>query len=335
MPYQIQDWSDISGTFSDSILLGNGASISIDRGFTYNSLKQHAIDHGLLTNQVQCLFDYFRTDDFELILRLVWQANKVNSALRILDQQTRVAYEHVRDCLIRAVRSIHPEYHEVEQQFPDIANFLSSFSTIFSLNYDLTLYWVVMYANRINNGHSFKDCIIHGEFDSDWWRFRESIGQWDRSSSLVFYPHGSLVLARNVVEQEVKLEARAGSDLLRSILSHWESSNYVPLFVSEGTSSQKISAIQNSHYLNTIYREVIPQIGNNLTIFGWGFGEHDIHILKRIRESKVRKIAVSVFNNDQAYCNRIIQMIYDNVGQYIDVDFFDCESNGCWNQPAA
>ncbi|MGI3004984.1 hypothetical protein ACRTDJ_18135 [Shewanella algae] len=45
MPYQIYNWSDISGAFSDSILLGNGASISIDRDFTYNSLKQHAIDH--------------------------------------------------------------------------------------------------------------------------------------------------------------------------------------------------------------------------------------------------------------------------------------------------
>lgn len=335
MPYLIHNWSDISEAYSDSILLGNGASISIDRGFTYSSLKQHAIEHGLLTDQVQRLFSYFNTDDFELILRLVWQANKVNSALEIIDQQTRVAYEHVRDCLIRAVQSIHPEYFEVEQQFPDIANFLSSFKTVFSLNYDLTLYWVVMYANRIFNGHSFKDCIIHGEFSSDWWRFRESISQWDRDITLVFYPHGSLVLARNILEQETKLEAYAGNDLLRSILNYWQSDNYIPLFVSEGTSSQKISAIQNSHYLNTVYREVIPQIGDNLTIFGWGFGEHDIHILRRIKNSRVRRVAVSVYNNDQTYCTRVTQMIYDNVGYNIEVVFFDCESNGCWNQPAA
>lgn len=334
MPYPIETWQNISGNFSDSILLGNGASISIDRGFTYNSLKEHAIQNGLLTDNVQRLFEYFRTDDFELILRLVWQANKVNTALDIRDQQTRLAYEHVRNCLIRAVQSIHPEYYEVEQQFPAIAAFLSRFNTILSLNYDLTLYWVLMYANRINNGHSFKDCIIRGEFQSDWWRFRDSISQWDRHCSLVFYPHGSLVLARNVVEQETKLEALAGDDLLRSILNQWQSSNYVPLFVSEGTSPQKISAIQNSHYLNTIYREVFPRIGNNLTIFGWGFGEHDIHILRRIRESSVRRIAVSVYNNDQAYCNRVNQMIYDHVGHRVEVIFFDCESHGCWNQPA-
>lgn len=335
MPYPIETWQNISRNFSDSILLGNGASISIDQGFTYSSLKEHAIENGLLTDNVQRLFEYFQTDGFELILRLVWQANRVNIALDIRDQQTRLAYEHVRDCLIRAVQSIHPEYHEVEQQFPAIATFLSSFKTILSLNYDLTLYWVLMYANRINNGHSFKDCIIHGEFHSDWWRFRDSISAWDRQCSLVFYPHGSLVLARNVIEQETKLEAHAGGDLLRSILYQWQSGNYVPLFVSEGTSSQKISAIQNSHYLNTIYREVIPNIGNNLTIFGWGFGEHDIHILRRIRESSVKWIAVSVYNNDQAYCNRVTQMIYDNVGYHVEVVFFNCESDGCWNQTAA
>ena len=331
MPYQIYDWQDISVNFSDSILLGNGASISIDSSFTYSSLKEHAINHGLLTHNVERLFDYFKTDDFELILRLVWQANKVNIALDIKDQQTKVAYEHVRDCLIRAVRSIHPEYYEVEQQFPYIAKFLSSFNTVFSLNYDLTLYWILMYANRELNGHSFKDCFIHGEFDCDWWRFRDSISQWDRRSTLVFYPHGSLVLARNVIEKELKLRVQAGNDLLRSILTYWESGDYIPLFVSEGISSQKISAIQNSHYLNTVYREIIPTIGHNLTIFGWGCGEHDIHILKRIKESNVGKIAISVYNNDQAYCNRVAQMVYDNIGSNIEITFFDSTSRGCWN----
>lgn len=299
MTHKIKDWLDISSSFSESILLGNGASISIDRGFTYNSLKQHAISNGLLTENVQSLFSYFETDDFELVLRLVWQANNVNSALKIRDQKTREAYEHVRDCLILSVQSIHPEYSEVEHQFPYIESFLRSFKIVLSLNYDLILYWVVMYANRKCNGHLFKDCIIHGEFDSDWWKFRETINpQRDKNISLVFYPHGSLVLARNVIEQERKLEAIAGCDLLFSILEHWRSSKYVPLFVSEGTSAQKISAIQKSHYLNTIYREVIPNIGDNLTIFGWGFGEHDIHILKRIGKSDVSKIAVSVYGND-------------------------------------
>ncbi|EHK9087688.1 DUF4917 family protein [Vibrio parahaemolyticus] len=334
MYYEINNWTDIARYFSDSVLLGNGASISISGSFSYSSLREHAIDNDLLTRDVQRLFEYFHTDDFELILRLVWQANNINSALEIPDTRTRRAYEHVRSCLISAVRSIHPEHHQVESQLDNIANYLHQFKTVLSLNYDLTLYWVVMYANSVENGHSFKDCFVNGRFDEDWQRFRNQISLRDRYTTLVFYPHGSLVLARNVVEEEWKLEAASGQDLLRSILSYWESGNYVPLFVSEGTSSQKVKAIHNSHYLNTVYREVLPKVGQSLVIYGWGFGEHDVHILKRIAEANISRVAVSVYGNDQAYCTRIHQMIVDYLGRNIDIVFFDSSSQGAWNQSA-
>ena len=331
MPFEIHNWSDIADQFQQTIILGNGASISINNSFTYTSLKEHAIQEGLLTENVTKLFEYFNTEDFELVLRLVWQANKVNLALDIEDNTTRDAYEHVRNCLIEAVRSIHPEYHEIEEQLPLLAEFLNNFNTILSLNYDLTLYWVIMYSNRELDGHKFKDCIIHSEFDDDWKRFRESIGDNDRNITLVFYPHGSLVLARNVVEEETKLNAGAGRDLLRTILRRWETGDYIPLFVSEGTSPQKIGAIQNSHYLYTIYREVLPSLNNSLVIYGWGLGEHDIHIMNRLKESNVSSVAISVFGNDQAYCSRVSQIITDTFDRDVEVIFFDSLSNGCWN----
>jgi hypothetical protein len=46
---------------------------------------------------VQSIFDFFHTDDFELILRIVWQANNVNKALEIEDDKTESSYIHVRD----------------------------------------------------------------------------------------------------------------------------------------------------------------------------------------------------------------------------------------------
>lgn len=333
MSFQIENWLDISEQFNETILLGNGASISIDQNFCYSSLKQHAIENGLLTEHVQRLFDYFETDDFELILRLVWQASKVNIALQIKDNATQDAYLHVRECLIQSVRSISPDYSDVEDQFENITNFLKPFKTILSLNYDLSLYWVIMYANRTRDGHTFKDCFVHGTFDDDWQRFRSSISQFDRQISLVFYPHGSLMLARNILEHETKLEAH-GSDLLTQILREWESSNYVPLFVSEGTSEQKVQSIQSSNYLNTVYREVLPQTGSNLTIYGWGFGEHDIHILKKLGKGEIERVAVSVFNKDQGYCARVHQMLKDHLGADIQVTFFDCLSPAVWNKTA-
>jgi len=189
-----------------------------------------------------------------------------------------------------------------------------------------------MYAKGLDNNHMFKDCMINGEFKSDWQELRKSVNHRFRNTSLVFYPHGSLVLARNITEQEVKLVSHEDNDLLESILKHWRSSNYIPLFVSEGTSEQKVKAIKNSHYLSIVYREVIPSLGDNLTIFGWGFGEEDTHILKKLKDSSVKRIAVSVYQNDQLYCRRVSEMIHTHIRNNIEVIFFDSESNDCWNK---
>jgi len=333
VPFEIQPWANISANYKDTILLGNGASIAVSPRFAYASLLQHAFNQGLLPNDVEQLFHFFQTDDFELVLRLVWQASNVNMALEIPDARTHNAYFGVRESLIQAVRNIHPEYNNISGQLPNIYSFLKGFNTAISLNYDLIVYWAMTYGLDIQDQHSFKDCFVNGYFDENWQRFRESIGYHDRSITLVFYPHGSLILCRNTVEQESKICAQR-VELLGSILSLWQDEQFIPLFVSEGSAHQKVSAIQNSYYLSTIYREVFPSPKENLTIYGWDFGEHDIHILRKMANTGIRRVAISVFGNDQAYCNRSYQIVRENLGPHTHVDFFDCESNGCWNHCA-
>lgn len=317
----IYQWVDISANYSDTLLIGNGASIAVNPRFTYQSLIQHAQDNGLLTDDVRQLFSFFNTSDFELVLRLVWQASKVNRSLKIPDNRTHAAYVRVRDCLIQSVRDIHPEYDEVSEQLPDIYNFLMPFKTVLSLNYDLILYWVMMYGNNeIHDRHKFKDCFINQVFDDNWQRFRDLYHE--RFNTLVFYPHGNLILCRDVVEFEFKINNGNDNTLLNSILHRWETEEVVPLFVSEGTWKQKITSIQNSYYLSTVYREVLTAHTPSLAIYGWGFGEQDSHILNRMSNSNIRRVAVSVYENDQAYCNRVSQIIHDSLGAFVQVDFF-------------
>lgn len=333
MPFKIQPWLTISPNYTDTVLLGNGASITVSPQFSYASLLQYAYNHGMLPNDVRQLFNFFQTQDFELVLRLVWQASNVNSALQIPDERTHTAYVRVREGLIQAVRDIHPEYNEVSEQLPAIYEFLKRFDTVISLNYDLIVYWAMTYGFDLNDQHSFKDCFVSGQFDENWQRFRDSISFRDRSSTLVFYPHGSLILCRNNVEQELKINAQ-GVELLGSILNRWKSGQVIPLFVSEGTAAQKVSAIRNSYYLSTIYREVFPAPKDNLTIYGWGFGKHDTHIMSKLANAEIRRVAISVFRDDQAYCNRAYHIVTDILGPIVQVDFFDCTSNRCWNNGA-
>ncbi|WP_078041135.1 DUF4917 family protein [Burkholderia cenocepacia] len=333
MPFDIVPWNTIAANYRGTVLLGNGASISVSPTFTYGSLLDHARAHGLFTQDVHQLFTFFQTSDFELVLRVVWQASNVNRTLQIADARTHAAYQRVRDCLIQAVRDVHPEHGAVSHHLPNIYRFLQSFDTVLSLNYDLVLYWATTYGLDIQDGHAFKDCFLGGGlFADDWQRLRQPIGR-ERSTTLVFYPHGSLVLCRNRIEQEMKIHNRQAG-LLEAILDLWRGEAVVPLFVSEGTWQQKITSIQSSYYLSTIYREVLPSPRESLVIYGWGLGEQDIHILQRMARSGVRRVAVSVFRGDQAYCNRTHQIIQDNLGPCTQIEFFDCESDGCWTHNA-
>ncbi|HGJ5898326.1 DUF4917 family protein [Arsenophonus apicola] len=334
MSHQISDWNAIAQDFVDgngALLIGNGASRAVDTRFEYISLFKHA-KKKLMTADVQKLFTFFKTKDFELVLRLVWQATNINQALGISDNKTRDAYLHIRDCLIEVVREIHPDYQEIaEQTISTIYSFIKQFHTVLSLNYDLILYWAVMYGRDKKDGYEVKDCFINKRFDDDWRRFREPLRRNSTNTTLVFYPHGNLMLCRNKIESEYKITV-SGEDnnLLKSILKQWKTENYVPLFVSEGTATQKINAIKSSNYLNIVYREVLTDLGKKLVIYGWAISEQDQHILDRIKLSKPEKVAVSVYDNDQVYCNKVEQIISDKFGANTDIVFYKSDSSGCW-----
>ena len=113
MTFKINSWADIRENFNGTIVLGNGASMATSQKFSYRSLLDHVTQSGALADDIHRLFSFFNTSDFELILRIVWQATNVNKSLDIADARTQEAYLRVRECLIKAVREVHPEHDEV------------------------------------------------------------------------------------------------------------------------------------------------------------------------------------------------------------------------------
>ena len=328
MEQKIYQWQDICDHFNGTILLGNGASIAVDHRFAYSSLLKHASKIGLLSQDIKNIFRSFKTEDFELILRLLWITTKVNSILSVPNQQIIDAYSKVKNCLIETIVEVHPEYSVIENQLLSIYNFLKQFNTVLSLNYDLIVYWAMMTGFDIQDQHTFKDCFINNYFEDNWRRLREPIGS-NKTTTLVFYPHGNLILARNIYGQELKIISETQASLLESIVKQWQEGNIIPLFVGEGTTKQKMLSIHNSYYLSRVYREVLPSISSNLVVYGWGFGKHDIHILKQIRH--VKSFAISVYNTDYNYCERVQRMVNSYIGNRIELCFFDSQSPGCWN----
>jgi hypothetical protein len=326
----IQQWSEIADRFRDGLILGNGASIAIHPGFHYQSLLDEAQKRELLDADTVAVFKAFGSNqhDFELVMRRLWYARQVNEALKLSGEpvdRVDMSYQTVRRALIETVRATHVAYENAAPYFDPIARFAKRFRTVLSLNYDLILYWALLYGNREKLG-SFRDCFHYDGsgrlvLDRDWTEYRD-----DSDTTLCFYPHGNLVLARTAADEEVKLQA-GGSKLLDAILKHWESGEVLPIFVCEGTTEQKQRSISGSSYLRQIESKAFDEIGESIVIYGWSMGPQEQHISDRIVARRPKALAISVRNGNEQTIRRAKELF---AGEIEDLVFFDAQSPGAW-----
>jgi hypothetical protein len=327
---KIFQWSEVEYQFTGgSLLLGNGASRAVSEEFSYDSLFEEARARDFLTEAVQEVFNSFGVNDFELILRRLWQAKLVNEALDLHCGELEDAYVNVREALIQTVRSIHVSYEEAEPHLINIYRFSKKFKTILSLNYDLILYWAAQLGNR-TLGNWFKDCFWYGTFKNDWDGLK---GPYKAAgSTLYFYPHGNLVLKRVGFSGEEKIQSTDNENLLEAILTAWVESDLSPAFICEGTKQSKLESISSCNYFERVYFEVLPNIEDTLVIYGWAFGDQDDHIIERLEKSNVRKVAVSIYGKDLTLCGKVERKLMKlNLESLV---FFDANSAGCWNNPS-
>ena len=329
----VYSWEQIDNGAWNSLIVGNGASIAIHRHFNYSDLYEVAKSEGYL-HLAEKIFSNLKSNDFEYVLLACWYAQIVNSALGKPSKEIESAYLEIRDALIKTVRYVHPVHAEISSHLKEISNFAKKFPTIISLNYDLMLYWAILQFNE-KNKFWFKDAFIAGQFVKDWGYLRKPYAGAD-GSSLVFYPHGSLFLAKDRFGRETKISASL-TGLIENITSSWISGDYVPIFVSEGTSEQKVNSIRRSRYLSAVLDDVLPALGANVVVYGWGFDPRDEHVLQAISRNPPDKIAVSVYTgqpteSQQEYCYSVLASVKKNLPK-TKVIFYDSRSSGCWNNP--
>jgi hypothetical protein len=297
---KVRAWEDIRSEFTDAVVVGNGASIAVDPRFQYRSLHDAARNAGLLTRPVTDVFTYFPTTDFEFVLRSLSSAHAINKILKIKDATTAPTYKTVKDALIKIIQRVHPEHASVRSDLVAISKFLRHFDTVFSLNYDMIVYWGMLRGNEKFGANRLKDCFVAAknrfEYDCEW--LRKPYGAHSRAT-LVFYPHGSLFLGVDAfgVEQKIISDTRKLVDVIEQ---KWSVGGLSPLFVSEGTATAKLHAIRRNGYLNYVYSEEIPRRRESLAIYGWSMSEQDQHVLDALAKSRPKRVAVSFHGTNPA-----------------------------------
>lgn len=338
--YRIYEWAEIEEKFTDKLLLGNGASRAVWDRFEYLSLYEEAKRVERIGPRLAKLFLNLGTNDFEYVLRLLSQTRRVNQILQIKDKDTSILYKKLKKALIDTIHEIHPKHEQVKSQLLVIAEFMKRFDTVLSLNYDLLVYWAMMEGNG-KYGNWFKDGFIEeARFDNDYGPLREPYKA--EGATLVFYPHGNLILATTFRGDEIKLSRADERLLLDKILEIWQEQDHIPLFVSEGETKEKLQAIRRSNYLKTVYDCEVETENDSLVIYGWSFGEQDEHILRGIIRGVVDKIAISAHTtsgNVESFCNTVEYKIAKmrltlSKKEKCKIYFFDSESDGVWNKAA-
>jgi pterin-4a-carbinolamine dehydratase len=272
-------WTDIDSPEWKALLLGNGASIAVWRGFAYRDLFQTAN----LSDDDRAIFDALGTTDFEQVLRALQISGMVcEQAGHAPDTDAR--YANVRRALADAVHQVHvPWGHIPNATLTKIATALRKFEHVFSTNYDLIPYWSIMAY-----GDGFKDFFWTNDN-----RFDPTNVQLFGNATLLYYLHGGLHLVEDL--RKVAFKRVAGSQNLLDTFA--VDPQEIPLFVSEGSSEQKLRAIRSSDYLWHCY-ETLRRQAEPLVIFGNSLSAQDAHIAKAISEVPNRAIAVSIFPTD-------------------------------------
>ena len=320
-----------------TLILGNGASMAVSSSFSYTNLFGKACNDSILNQTSKNLFETLQTTDFELVMNKLRQAYIINEVLQLdTDNVALHTYDNIRQSLIKTIKEIHVQYADAIFQIDNIRKFLEKFKTVISLNYDLLIYWAIMASND-RKPYKMKDCFtnhIDGNlgFEYDIEKLREPYNGGP-DPTLVFYPHGNLILASNENNDELKIKINNNTNLFDAIGEKWKQ-KYVPLFVSEGSSEQKLKAIRRSTYLNFVYENVLSHLEPTVIIYGWKLAEQEQHLIKKIfSNNKISNVYISMYlgsNPEPIDEQKRIASMLKRENRTMNIKFFDAASKNCW-----
>jgi hypothetical protein len=319
------------------LLLGNGFSRACrDDIFAYGALFERA-DFKKCSKKARQAFEALKTSDFEVVMRalrdtatlLQLYGGDVHERLR-----TRLLEdaEALREVLVHAIADSHPSQPGdiSPESYGRCRAFLERFADVYTLNYDLLLYWAIMQEEllpevSLDDGFRTPDA---GPSEYVTWEVEKT----DKQS--VFYLHGALHIFDAGHEVQKYTWVNTGIRLIDQIRSALEQGLY-PLFVAEGDSARKLARIKHSDFLARSYRS-FAKIAGTLVVFGHSFADNDAHILQRIRRGRIAQLLVGVHGDPESTANK--RLIREAKGlangrpdkHPLMVEFFDSASVEVW-----
>lgn len=320
-----------------NLLLGNGFSIAYEKDtFTYQSL----INESSLPQKIKKLFEIFNTTDYELVINNLKVLAETFSN-RNISTEIKNIVELVKRDLVRTILNKHPKSQfEVNiTRKENTLSFLLNYNNIFTLNYDLLLYWIIMYYLDIQNGKvNYCDILANSNhtIDDGFESYRSFDCVWTnkRKKQNIYYMHGALYLFHDETNTyKIKYDKFRDTSLLKQIKDYIKS-NTSPLVITEGNSDDKLKWIRGNHYLNYCY-EQFCQIQGVLFIHGHSLDDKDKHIFDAINTNpNIKAVYISIFDpktNEENIRRKAYERFSERLNnQSLVVDFYNAQSVALW-----
>lgn len=305
-----------------TVLLGNGFSIAqAGNNFTYRNLLERS---GLAEGKpIRNVFNAFDTTDFEEAMFALEQAAIVERAYGNDDQAACFLGDagQVREALIRAIHTVHPKIQcdIPKEQLVACASFLKHFGEIYTLNYDLLLYWTILNSIEL----CFHDGFGLGEPTGGFRTFTTE------AYCSVYYLHGALHLFLDA-RKDTQKRILTGDTIISDIESTVRKQRRLPLFVSEGTRDQKLAKINSVPYLHHAHQK-LKELTGSVFVFGHSAHENDAHVYRAIFSSDICRLVMCVHNpleNLEPIEDRLVR--YAHQRDDIEIHYVDAASVAVW-----
>lgn len=345
MPTTILSYADVLNETHEStrhLLIGNGFSIACrPTVFRYDALFDRA-DFSQLARAREA-FNVLGTRNFETVIRALRSYSILSTLYAPQDTVSRGQASEdadaLRETLVSAVAFSHPDrpHHLAVEEYQNCRNFLRGFKSINTLNYDLLLYWALMQDNLGDQPIYCDDGFRKPAEAPD-----ADYVSWDPDNSKnqnVRYLHGALHLYDTGVEMKKFTWVNSQVPLIEQVRTALKQEFY-PVFVSEGTSAEKVERIRHNDYLSKMYRG-FTEIRGDLIVFGHSLDKSDDHIfMDRIgRHGKTKRLYISLLGapdtlENQAKISRAEEISsHRNHGPSLEVKFFDAATAYVWKAP--
>lgn len=332
------------------LILGNGFSIACRPDiFHYGSLFAQA-DFSKAPKAKE-VFEVLNTQDFETAIRALENGAAI---LPVYAAGAAAAKEMVadakalKDLLVSTVAGNHPNIpldipHE---KFWTCRQFLSNFLAgqkqgyVFTLNYDLLLYWTLMHEDHpfgnpieLNTNDGFGNDEDDPDTDYVVWQ-----GETGAHSADVLYLHGALHLFDAGHELQKYTWIRKQERLVDQARTAINADKF-PLFVAEGTSRQKFSKIRHNAYLYQALKVLTANADQGrhcFFVFGHSLADNDDHILRRLGRGRFPRLYVSLYGDPASEPNKAIIEKAKRIAALrrdrnpLDLIFFDAASAKVW-----